>query len=218
MDAQQNHDIRGLLLMLARHLHWLIIGAIFGSILGLLSFLFLIKPDFTAEAKVYTTNASITASLATDPYFLSELIDSCHLDLTWQQLKNMLEVSALPGTNLISIRVTSKSRLFSVNMANTLAAASARFIQKTTKTGFARVLTTAVIPSEPSGLTSLKATVFSGIGAGGLTALALLLWSLLAGSGPGSGGAFLPVPSPCPGKSCSIPFRPLQRTLLPALP
>lgn len=183
MNAQHDGDIRVLLMMLVRHFHWLALGAIWGAALGILSFCFLIKPNFTAESKIYITDSSIANTgtfLATDPHLLNELIERCELDLTWQQLKNMLEVSVLPNTNLISIRVTSKSPRFSANIANSLAAASTQFIPNTMRTGSARVLTTAVIPSKSDGLTPLQVAALSCIAGGGLTAVALLLWSLLA--------------------------------------
>ncbi|MBM6970394.1 protein-tyrosine kinase, partial [Mordavella massiliensis] len=120
-------DLTELFMALWAKLHIIIMAGVLGALIAFLGTNLLITPKYTSETKVYVltrsdstagityndlqTGAQLTQDymeLATSRPVLEQVIAVLNLDLTPEELKNMISVNTPEGTRILSITVQSE--------------------------------------------------------------------------------------------------------------
>ena len=120
-------DLTELFMALWSKLHIIIMAGVLGALIAFVGTSFFITPKYTSETKVYVltradssagvtytdlqTGAQLTQDymeLATSRPVLEQVIAVLNLDLTPEELKNMISVNTPEGTRILSITVQSE--------------------------------------------------------------------------------------------------------------
>ena len=171
---EQNDEVEIDLLQLFQallHRAWLLIlAAVVLGIIFLAGTLLFIKPTYKATALMYVNNNAISvgstkvsisqgdlqaAQSLVDTYTiilntrttLEDVIETAELPYTYEQLKNMVEASAVNGTEIFSINVYSHSPAEAEKIANTIAQLLPEKIASIVEGCSARIVDYAVKPA-----------------------------------------------------------------------
>ena len=119
-------DLTELFMALWSKLHLIIMAGVLGALIAFVGTSFFITPKYTSETKVYVltradSSAGVTYTdlqtgaqtqdymeLATSRPVLEQVIAVLNLDLTPEELKNMISVNTPEGTRILSITVQSE--------------------------------------------------------------------------------------------------------------
>ncbi len=199
-------DLLELLRVLLRKLHWLILA---GAVCGLAAFLityFLIAPTYqsTASFYVYTKNMEVvegtTANIQSSDLQAAESLASTYtkimesnsvydaaltelkqngINLTRKELSEMVEVSAVSDTQLISLTVTSTSAKEACAIANALIKVAPTEIIRITKAGGIEMVDNPEVATEKSSPSTVK-NVALGVLAGLIISAGIIILKSLA--------------------------------------
>lgn len=162
---------------------WLPIVAAFflgAVVVGAVS-LFLIKPKYEATAKLYMVSASndsvvdltdlnLGTSLSSDyaelikirPIF-EEVIEEQKLAYDYEELLNMVTISSIKDTRILTITVKSTSRDESKNIANGLADKAVTYLPKLMETSAPNIAERAILPEEKCSPNITRNTLIGGL-------------------------------------------------------
>lgn len=176
-------DLKELFLYLWGRILYILAAGIAFATIALAITLFLIQPKYTSSTKMYVlnrqTNESITSSdLQSSTYLTKDYIELIKtrtviesviarlgLDMNYEEVLNLLSVSAESDTRVIQISVTYTDPYLACDLANTIREVAASHIQKVMNIEAVNVADQANVPIAPSS-PSLKKNVLLGALAG----------------------------------------------------
>ncbi len=171
--VQEQNDVVEIDLVQLLEYYWsrivfVIIAFLVGALLAGLFTQFLIKPKYTASTKIYMVSASndsvvdLTAlnlgtALSSDyevlmtirPIF-NEVIDDLGLDYTYEELGDMVSITALNDTRIIQLSVTSTIPEEARDIANSLADKAVSYLPELMETAAPNIAERAIIPEKKS--------------------------------------------------------------------
>jgi capsular polysaccharide biosynthesis protein len=160
---------------------WIIAAFLTGAIIAGLITYFAITPLYTATAKMYMVSAgsqsvvdltdlSIGQSLSSDYVellktrpILESVIREQGLDYTYNELLNLLNLSVINDTRIITISVTSPDPEEAMNVANALAAKGVTELPKLMETPEPHIAEYAVVPVNKSSPSLTKNTMIGAL-------------------------------------------------------
>lgn len=132
-DSELSIDFRGLLLKVKKYWYFVLIGLLLGGLFGGI-YKYISTPEYKASSLVYLRNGESSISLQdlqigselTKDYEvifksrpnLEKVIDKLNLDITYDELNNMVNIINLTDTRILKIEVISSDPNLSKNIAN----------------------------------------------------------------------------------------------------
>ena len=162
-------------------LHFIVLSFLLGAVLLNACAYFLIKPTYQSTAKLYVVSASedsvvnlsdlnIGTSLTKDyedlmlSYpLLEQVIAKLDLSYDYEQLADMITLENPTDTRVLKITVTSTDPEEAMNIANTLAEISVKYLPETMSTNAPNIAQVARIPDEKAGPSYLKFTLIGAL-------------------------------------------------------
>jgi capsular polysaccharide biosynthesis protein len=193
-DGEMEIDLLDLFSYYRHRILWIIGAFIIVALLAGLVTQFLITPQYTATSKMYMVSSSsgsavdlsdftIGQSLSSDYVelvktrpIINQVIKELDLDYTYEDLMNMLEVSVVTDTRILTMSVTSADRQEAMDIANLLAEKAEEELPKLMDTPEPHIAEKAILPTEKSS-PSLSRNVL--LGALLLTLLVLAIFTVL---------------------------------------
>lgn len=182
---RDNEEIEIDLLELFSHyltkIWWIIGGFLVGALIAGLITHFVITPKYTATAKMYMvssgsqsvvdlTDLNIGQSISSDYVELLQtrpiiegVIDEQHLDYTYRQLVDMLSLSVITDTRIITINATSEDPKEAMNIANALAEKGVSELPKLMETPEPHIAEYAIVPVNRSSPSLTKNTMIGAL-------------------------------------------------------
>lgn len=178
-------------------LHFIILAFLLGAVLLNAYAYFLIKPTYQSTAKLYVVSASedsvvnlsdlnIGTSLTKDyedlmlSYpLLEQVIAKLDLSYDYEQLAEMITLENPTDTRVLKITVTSTDPEEAMNIANTLAEISVKYLPETMSTNAPNIAQVARIPDEKAGPSYLKFTLIGALLGAFLYCLVIIIRYLL---------------------------------------
>ena len=171
-DRQNNEEVEIDLLELFGHfadkIWWIILGFVAGALIAGLITHFVITPKYTATAKMYMVSSSsqsvvdltdlnIGQSISGDYVellktrpIIEDVIQDQGLQYSYGEVVNMLSLSVVNNTRIISIDCTSTDPKEAMNIANAIAAKGVTELPKLMETPAPHIAEYAIIPINPS--------------------------------------------------------------------
>lgn len=167
------------------HRAWALgLAAVIGAVAAFSVAVFAVTPKYEAEALMYVNNSSFSlgntsfsisnselsaAQSLVDTYIvilnsrttLNEVIKRANLDYSYNELEKMLSATAVNGTEVFSVKVTSDDPAESEKIANTIAEVLPKTIADIVDGSDVRVVDYAVVPSEKA---APNVTLYTAIG------------------------------------------------------
>ena len=178
-------------------LHFIVLTFLLGAVLLNACAYFLIKPTYQSTAKLYVVSASedsvvnlsdlnIGTSLTKDyedlmlSYpLLEQVIAKLDLSYDYEQLADMITLENPTDTRVLKITVTSTDPEEAMNIANTLAEISVKYLPETMSTNAPNIAQVARIPDEKAGPSYLKFTLIGALLGAFLYCLVIIIRYLL---------------------------------------
>lgn len=175
-------DLKKAMLDMARNVGLIILAAVIGAMFGALLSIKTAKPVFSATTSIYVItgqngrkavvgNDSLEAgALLTKDYeeiirssdVMKQVISDLSLDVDETGLRNMITVTVPRDTRLIYISARANDPYLAADIANAVRTAAAMKIRKITSTRSIRVVSSAEIPTAPSGMNLKKCAAYGG--------------------------------------------------------
>ncbi len=174
-------DLLELLAYFRGFLIWIIAGFLAGAIIAGSITHFAITPKYTATSKMYMVSSSsqsvvdltdlnIGQSISKDYVELLKtrpiiegVIEEQNLEYSYNQLLNMLSLSVISDTRIISIKVTSTDPKEAMNIANALAEKGVKELPKVMETPEPHIAEYAIVPVTKSSPSLSKNTVIGAL-------------------------------------------------------
>lgn len=180
-DVEDTIDLLELARTLLSKWRWLALFTVAGMLIaGLYSF-FVIKPTYTATAKLYVVSSSgdtivdltdlnIGTSLTKDYQelimsypVLDQVISALNLDMNSDALAKLITLSNPANTRVLSITVKTTDPDLSANIANTLAGVAQEYLPETMSTVRPNVAQVARRPYQKAGPSNSKNAILGGV-------------------------------------------------------
>ncbi len=189
METRAGSDVRELIMLVLRHP----LGLLIGGLAGMLSFLFLFgvffPPTYTAEVQIRISaslpsrantttrlnledinaakaRAATCAEVLKGPSLYQSIIHENNLSYTVDQLQKKVKVDRKADTEIVSLKITSKSSQEAKALAEQFSLAAPSFLTFSVRTGSASTVSSNIIPLEDERL-PLWALAVLGIPFGG---------------------------------------------------
>lgn len=174
-------DLLELLAYYQKRIGWIIIGFLTGALIAGLVTHFLITPKYTATSKMYMVSSStqsvvdltdlnIGQSLSKDYLellktrpIIEDVIKEQKLDYNYEELIEMLSLSVLSDTRIITINVTGSDAEEAMNISNALAEKGVSELPKLMETPQPHIAEYAIIPINPSSPSLARNTVIGAL-------------------------------------------------------
>lgn len=155
---------------------------------------FFITPKYQATSKLYMVSASndsivdltdlnLGTSLSEDYTellrirpIIEEVIEDCRLEYSYEEVLDMLAISTLGETRILTITVESTSAEEAKRIANTLAAKAVTYLPKLMEISPPNIAENAIVPEAPSSPSLVKNVVLGAVGALFLTMAVLTVF------------------------------------------
>lgn len=181
VDQETEIDLVELFYMYLGHIWQIIAVLVAGAVLMLCYTAFLVTPQYKATAKIYVVSASndsvvnlsdlqIGAQLTGDYEqllkihpLIDEVISNLQLDMTYNQLLNMLSIDTPTGTRLLNITVESPIPSQAADIANEIAELAMEYLPEIMECAPPNIAEQAMTPAKPSSPSLVKNTVLGGM-------------------------------------------------------
>lgn len=179
--GDQEIDLIDLAYALLDKIHYIILCFLIGAVIFNAYSYFMIHPTYTSTAKMYIVSASndsvvdltdlnIGTSLTADyeqlilSYpVLEQVIDEMNLDLTYEQLLNMIVISNPENTRILNVTVTSISPEQARDIANKLIEISIKYLPETMSTNAPNIAQKAKLADRKAGPNYTKYTMMGAL-------------------------------------------------------
>ena len=175
-------DLTEIFYLLWSHLWKIILCTILGAVAVFSYTYFLVTPMYSATAKIYIVSASndsvvnlsdlqIGASLTKDYQelllsrpLLQDVISNLNLDVKYQDLAEMIEISNTADTRILQIGVTSPSPQQAADIANELVDQASVYLPSIMETDTPNLVESAIVPLVKSSPSYTRNTLFGALG------------------------------------------------------
>jgi len=184
-------DIVELVYWLVDHFKRILAAMLIGALIMTFYSFVLAKPVYQATSMLYVLNSSDSAINLSDlqigAYLTSDyqevfetwevkemVLQKLNLDYTYDELDDMLEINNPTNTRMLHITVSSTDPKEAMEMANTYAEVTSKYISETMLTDPPSIMSHALIPEEPM-LPRKKLNIFIGALAGAVLMMFILM-------------------------------------------
>lgn len=176
-------DLVEVFYLMLEHFWQIALCVLAGGILAFTFTYYRIVPQYTAQAKIYIVSASndsvvnlsdlqlgsqLTADyqdLMKSRPILEEVVDSLGLNMTYQQLSNMISITNSKDTRILKISVTSPSPRQAADIANELSRQAIIYLPKIMECDEPNMVEDAIVPTQKTSPSYSKNTMMGAIGA-----------------------------------------------------
>lgn len=180
-DEEMEIDLLELGYALLDKIHYIVLSLLLGALLFSAYSYFMVHPTYTSTAKLYVVSASsdsvvnlsdlnIGTSLTHDyeeligSYpVLDQVIDKLKLDMSYEQLREMITLRNPDNTRVLGITVTTKSPQLSKDIANTVAETAIEYLPETMSTLAPNLAQKARVADHKSGPSCIKFTLIGAL-------------------------------------------------------
>jgi len=164
-----------------RHIGLVISAGFFSALICFMVSRFVMSPTYESMTKIYILNKSEStavtysdvqlgtqltkdyAELITSRYVLEEVIQKLALDLSYDNILNMVTVTTPSDTRIVAITVIDTDPAAAMNVANCIREVASEHIQNVMDIEAVNVVETANMPTEKAGPDSIRWTMIGGV-------------------------------------------------------
>lgn len=179
-------DLVEVFYLMLEHFWQIALCVLVGGVIAFTFTYYRIAPQYTASAKIYIVSASndsvvnlsdlqlgsqLTADyqdLMKSRPILEEVVDSLDLDMTYQQLANMISITNSKDTRILKVSVTGPSPQQAADIANELSRQAIIYLPKIMECDEPNMVEDAIVPMNKTSPSYSKNTMLGAIGAAAL--------------------------------------------------